>query len=269
MSIFEFSEYRVFIKDSFQKMPRKGRGKSLELAAHLGTHATIVSQVLSGVRDFSEEQALEVCEFLQLSPIESDYFSLLVRHSVAGTAKLKAKLKSDLQKLKQTAKAISTRVSTERSLSDTERSVFYSSWIYAAARLYCSTKKEGRTLEEVAERFSISRQKAAEIIEFLERSGLCVRDDDTYAMGPQSTFVPQGSPYLLRHHTNWRLKAVQAAEVLSEEELMFTGVLSVSRADFILLREKMAGFIKEFSELVKGSPAEDVGCFNMDFFWLK
>jgi hypothetical protein len=147
--------------------------------------------------------------------------------------------------------------------------IFYSSWIYAAVRLYCSTSKEGRTLEEVAERFFITRPKAVEICEFLERSGLCVHAGDKYVMGPQSTFVPQGSPYLLRHHTNWRLKAVQAAESLSEEELMFTGVLSVSRADFALLREKMAGFIKKFSELVKDSPAEEVGCFNMDFFWLK
>lgn len=269
MSIFEFSDYRVFLKDFFQKLPRNGRGKAQELAHHLRIHPTVVSQVFSGAREFSEEQALEICEFLQLSPVEEKYFRLLVRLSGASTPKLKQKIKAELADAKTAAKALSTRVVTEKPLTDTERAVFYSSWLYSAIRLYASTDKGGRTVDEIVERFGITRVRALEICDFLTGTGLCSVKNGAYQMGAQSTFVEKGSPFLMKHHSNWRLKAVQSLDNLSEDELMFTGAMSISAADFQRLRERMAEFIKAFSQTVKDSPAEEIACFNMDFFWIR
>lgn len=139
-NIFEFSDYRHFLRSSFEEGPKKGRGKSLELAQFLRIHPTVVSQVFSGLREFSEEQSLEIAEFLKLSAAESRHFTLLVRHENAGTAKLKKFLKAEIETSRQAARALSTRVKTERSLTDTERAVFYSSWLYSAIRLYTSTR---------------------------------------------------------------------------------------------------------------------------------
>ena len=194
---------------------------------------------------------------------------LLVRFAGAGTAKLKSKIKNEIEDTKKAAQSISTRLKTERELTDTERAIFYSSWLYPAIRLYCSTSGNGKTLEEIMERFSLPRVKALKLLDFLVQSQLCALSGSHYKMGAQSTFVPQGSPFLNRHHSNWRLKAMQTYESLSEEELMFTGAMSIARKDFELLREKMAGFIKEFSQIVKDSPAEEIACFNMDFFWIR
>lgn len=269
MSIFDYLDYRQYLKARFASFPKKGRGKSQELANHLRVHPTVVSQVFSGLRDFTSEQVVEVCEFLELSALESRYFRLLVSWASAGTHKLKAVIKAEITEVKSAAQALSARVATTRSLSETERAIFYSSWLYSACRLFCSVSENGKTLDEISTRFSIARVRTVEIMDFLLKVGLCLEKKGRYVMGPQSTFVEQGSPFLLKHQTNWRLKAIQGADSLSKEELMFTGPMSISQKDFALLREKMAGFIKEFAEVVKNSPAEELACFNMDFFWIR
>jgi uncharacterized protein (TIGR02147 family) len=266
MSIFEYSDYRSYLRHRFSLFPKKGRGKSLELARFLGTHPTVVSQIFSGLREFSEEQAIEVCDFLDLTPIEAEYFTLLVRLANAGSIKLRRKLKNEIEESKRESKSTATRVRAEKSLTDTERAVFYSSWLYSGCRLYCSTTEGGRSLEDISARFDISRTKAAGIMDFLIRTGLSVLDGEKYKMGPQSTFVDKDSPFLPKHLTNWRIKALQTVDSLSDDDLMFSGPFSISNSDLASLREKLIEVIKEFSKVAQNSAAEEVACLNIDLF---
>ncbi len=220
-------------------------------------------------RQLSEEQALETAEYFELAPIETKYFRLLVRHASVSTTKLRQTIHAELEELRAAAQSIATRVRTEKTLGEKESAEFYSNWLYTACRLYCSTSASGRSADEIAARFGIPRPRALEILGFLVSTGRCVTEKDLYRMGPQSTFVAKGSPFLGRHHTNWRLQGLRAFEELSDAELMFTGVMSVSRADFTRLRERVAEFLNEFSKTVKVSPAEEIACLNMDFFWIR
>lgn len=269
MTIFYYYDYRQFLRETFASQPKKGRGKSAELAAALRIHPTIVSQVLSGRRDFSAEQALEVCEFLKLSANEGKHFRLLVGLASAGTARLRKQLKDEIDESKKSSLALVTRVVSEKPLTDTGRAIFYSNWRYSAVRLYTSTDLHGRTLEEICSQFGLVRTRALEICQFLVSSGLCTLTNDCYQMGAQSTFVEKGSPFLMKHHANWRIKAIQASDDLADDELMFTGVMSISKADFTQLREEIAAFIGKSSRLVKDSIAEEVACLNFDFFKVK
>ena len=72
----------------------------------------------------------------------------------------------------------------------------------------------------------------------------------------------------MKHHANWRIKAIEASEMLEEEELMYTAQVSLSKKDFAILREEMATFIKTFLDRVHASPAEEIACFNLDWFWI-
>ena len=60
MSIFKSSDYRQFIRQTVQGFPHGGRGEWARLAEHLDVNATMISQVLSGAKDFSIEQAQKV-----------------------------------------------------------------------------------------------------------------------------------------------------------------------------------------------------------------
>ncbi|HEX4923122.1 MAG TPA: TIGR02147 family protein [Bdellovibrionales bacterium] len=269
MSLFTFENYRAYLRAYIRQLPNKGRGELTRIAQHLRVNTTLLSQVLSGGRDFSQEQAFALSEYLGHSEVEKDYFALLIQAERAGTKALRQHLEKKLRALRQEASKLAVRIEYQRKLTDSERSIFYSSWIYSAVHLFTSTAEKGVTLEEIAARFGQPRARAAEITSFLTQAGLCAETLGRYSMGTQSTFVEQGSPHLLRHHANWRVKAIQKSESISENEMMYTGQVSLSAKDFEVVREQLAELLKDVMRRVKESPAENVACLNLDWFWVE
>lgn len=136
-------------------------------------------------------------------------------------------------------------------------------------RLFTSTSESGKSLSEIAQRFEISLSKCAEIMSFLAECGICVEVNERYLMGSQTIHLEKKSPHLLRFQTDWRMKVINRGDQLSDNELMFTAPISLSKNDFELLREETIKFIKNFLEVVHNSPAEEIGCLNIDLFWIK
>ncbi len=237
MSIFDFSDSRPFLRSYIQSLPRKGRGESKRIAESLAISTTLMSQVLNEERSFTLEQAQRLAMDLGLTPLETDYLLFLVQKERSGSVELRKYWQTKLEELKSRALKLAERVQPNKVLNDQERSVFYSSAIYSAVRLFTSLGA-GKTLGEICERFELSRARAAEILNFLEATGLCRVEGERYRLGAQSTHLEQGSPHLLKHQANWRIRAIRQSENLTPKELMYTSVVSLSRADFDLLREK-------------------------------
>lgn len=269
MSVFECSSVSSYLHKYINGLPRKGRGEASRIAAHLGVSSTLISQILSGEKVFTPEQTQMLIVYLGLSGVEADYVTFLVQYERAGNKELKKYWKSKLLELKEKSLRVINRVTTDRILTEQERSVFYSSPLFSAIRLYVSTSEKGRSIDEICERFDITRGRTIEIIRFLTETGFCLENNGMYSMGIQKTHVEQGSPHLLRHHTNWRIRAIQQIEELSAQELMYTAPVSLSQKDFETLREEMIQFIQSFLRRVHDSPPEEVACFNLDFFWIK
>ena len=267
MSIFDFSDYRLFLRKHIESLPKKGRGSVNRIAAHLGVHSSFVSQVLTSTRDFSLEQAHLLCSFMGLKAIETDYFMLLVERDRAGTKLLKDYFTEKLDRLKKDSLEIASRIPQDRGLTDYERSVFYSSWLYSAIRLWTSVG-DGKTLDEVAQRFSLPRAKAIKILQFLAEIQLCTEINGRYKMGAQRIHLDRKSPFITKMHSNWRIKSIEASESLDDTEMMFTAPLSVSKKDFEQIREQLVALIQSVSEKVTASDPEDIACLNIDFFWI-
>lgn len=268
MDIFAYEDYRLFLRDHLTSLPKKGRGELQKISKQIGVHSTLLSLILNGDRDFSLEQAFDLASYLQLTEIEAEYFSLLVQYSRAGNPRYKNFIKRKAEKLRISSQKVAQRVPFEKVLTDEEKSIFYSAWIYSAIRLFSSTREKGVGLDDIMEKFLISRPQALTILSFLTSSGLLKEHDGLYTMAVQSTFLEQGSPHLHKHHTNWRLKAVQKSSLLLDKELMFTYPCSLSRDDFQKIREQVLQLIKSVSKTVKDSPAEDIACLNIDLFWI-
>lgn len=268
MSIFDFDDYYAFLRSYLASLPRKGRGEVNRIAKALNVHSTLVSQVFHGKKDFTLEQAHRLCAHLGLPALEADHFILLVLKARAGTAELRDYFRSKLVESKKQSLHLANRIKEHRKLTDTERAIFYSSWIYSAVRLFTSVGR-GQTIDEVAHRFAISRKVAAEILSFLKATGLCIEDGGVYRLGVQHTHLEADSPFLIRNRANWRFKAMQRSEDLAVEEMMFTSPFSVSLADFQKIREMLVETIKATSKTIKDSPAEDIACMNIDLFWIR
>lgn len=95
------------------------------------------------------------------------------------------------------------------------------------------------------------------------------KKNENYFLGVQKTHLEYDSLHLIRHYNHWRLRSLVHSENLLESELMYTALVSLSRKDFDTLREEMTVFIKNFLDRVHESPAEEIACFNLDFFWIK
>jgi len=216
---------------------------------------------MSGTREFTMEQSLSLSQYLGLNKIEIDYFINLIILSRAADHKLKKHIYEKLNEIKISSKKISTRIQHKRNLSETEKSVFYSTWIYSAIHLFTSLNPEGVEMEEILNYFKISRVKANEIFEFLVENNLCTKAKGRILIGAQSTFVPQGSP-----HLNWRVKSMARSDNLSDKELMYTAQISISKIDYEKIRDLAVEFIKRVNDIAKPSKAEELVNINLDLF---
>jgi uncharacterized protein (TIGR02147 family) len=261
-SIFSFENYRLFLKNYIKELP-KAHGTLKAWAEHLNVHTTLISQVMTAKREFTEEQAFDLTEFLGLSSMEKDYFLELLRFERAGSAKLKSHHKAKLTELSTKALKLSERIETERKLTEQECSIFYSTWLYSAIRLCCSVG-DGQTIDDLSEKLQIPRPQVLIVLDFLRETRFVKLEGAKYTIGSQYTHLGKDSPYLNRHHSNWRVKALQKMDHVTDQELMYTAPFSISKKDFPILREHLVGVIQEFLKTVKASEGEIVACFNMD-----
>lgn len=268
-SVFEHLDYRDYIKERLRALPKKGHGEAKKIAKQLGVSSTFISQALAGDRQLTSEHAQILSEYFSLTQLESDYFHYLIQWDRAGTLSLRKYIEGKMEKVKKDSLQLVHRVAAQRVFSDEEKSIFYSSPIYSAVHLFTSTQGKGRTLEDIAQRFELSLTKAAQVLRFLREVNLVTEKAGHFQMGTQSTHLENSSPHLLKHLANWRIKAIQASDSLTDQEMMYTSQVSLSVEDFHLLRERMAQFIKSFLETVHASPAEEVACFNLDWFWIR
>lgn len=268
MNLFEFDDYKNALKEFIKAKGKSRHGSFKNIAEYLGVHATLISQILSGPKDFTEEQVFSVCEYLGIPSLETKYLWLLVQIERAGSVKLKNHYIEMKNQIRKESKQVSNRVSKNKELTEIERAVFYSSWIYSAVHM-ATTLEQKVNFEFICNRFNLNQAKAREILDFLIQIGMVTEKDGILKPGTTLTHLEKKSPFLLKHHTNWRLKAIEAAENLSDEELMYSGNFSISKSDFNGLREALIQTIQKFISVVKESPAEELAQFNVDFFWLK
>lgn len=267
--IFEHSDYRNYLNNYLKSLPKQGHGEAKKIASYLRVTSTFVSQVLSGKKLLSPEQANLLAEYLGLSEVESEYFFYLVQKERAGTEKLKKFCISKLNAIKEKSLNLASRLEPKRVLTENEKAAFYSSPLYSAVHLFISTEKNGRSIDDITQRFDISRAKAQDFIRFFSNANLVEENGTRYLTTTQSTHLERNSPHLAKHHSNWRIKAIQQFDQLTEKELMYTANVSLSEKDFEVLREKMVVFIKSFLSTVHASPSEDIACLNLDWFWIK
>lgn len=98
------------------------------------------------------------------------------------------------------------------------------------------------------------------------QTGLCVERKGHFALGTQSTFIEQSSPHYLKHLTNWRLKAVAAAEEMNTANFLITAPMSLSEHHYEIFREKLVKLLQDLLAEVRESKEEATACLNIDFF---
>lgn len=264
--LFQYLDYRAYIKDWIEQQPKQGRGQRAALAEKMQSPISHISQVLSGVSNLTPEQAEEANDYFHHDNLECEYFSLLVQLSRAGTAKLKRRIESQIKRIQEKRHNLKDRLDVKEFISTEQQAQFYSQWYYVAVHVIL-TIEEYQTKESIANYLGLSIQKVSEILDFLITIALVQKKGTHYVVGSSRIHLGSDSPMITKHHTNWRLQAIQSLESeFFDQHLHYSSVMSISKEDISQIKSLLINSIENTSKIVKESKEEDLFSLCIDFF---
>lgn len=265
MKVFEYRDYKKFVNDWIKEQPKAGRGQVKKISDFLRVSTTLLSQVFKGEKQLSLETAAELTEYLEFNEKESEYFILLIEHQRAGGFKLKKILEKKLDREQQIGSQLQNRLQKDRQLTDAEKMQFYSSWMYSAIRIL-SALPEMTNAKTISERLNIPLATANNAINFLLEKNLCVIKNNKLTYGAYRTHIGKDSPFVIKHHQNWRIKGFQPMELRRDEDLFFTQPMALSKDAAEKIRLMLPGIIEEIHAISGPSESEVIRCLNIDWF---
>ncbi|WP_413557872.1 TIGR02147 family protein [Bdellovibrio sp. HCB209] len=266
LQIWQFSNYRDYLKAFIQYQPNGGRGQASKISSALGIHTTLFSQILNGHRDLTLEQGALFCDFDGMNESEADLFLNMVSLERAGNESLRKRLKKQIEEQKATFSEVRKRIgSVNKKLTTYDQSVFYSSWKYSAIRMLASLEKVP-DLNEMAQMLDLTRQRLTEMVDFMLEKGLLVEEKGRVRIGAAKTHVDAKSQWATRHHTNWRTRNLTRLEVIADHEICFTVPFSCTKEDYKKIREIFLQAIEDASKIVGNSDGEETHVLCMDLF---
>lgn len=267
MNLFEYDDYKQYVNDWISSRPKRGRGQLLKISEYLRIHSTLASHIFRGDKELSNEQAIELSNYLGHDELAEEYFLVLVQLRRAGSDKLKRSLIKQKEKIQEKTLKIVNRIRHQKVLSEEDKAIFYSNWYYSAIRLVTSFKPI-QSAEDLYQLFNLPPLLIDQVLDFLVSRHLCQFDGKTYSLGPSITHLENTSPHIVRHHANWRLKAMERHPLIEKEELVFSAPLSISKADAKVFREKLIKVIGELRDTVEKSAPEQLMILNLDWVQL-
>ncbi len=265
MHLFQYLDSLEFLAAYIKSQPRAGHGQMRRIAEHLKLSSSTVSLMMKGERQLSEEQGLDLAQFLGLNARETEYFILLIRHSKAGSDSLKRYLMTQIRDLQHQDRDLARKLPQDAKLSPATQAVYYSDWSYAAARVAIALPGVSSS-RDIAERLSISKSKAKEVCDFLIKNGLLLAKKDGLKNGPIRLHLEAQSPWIKARQLQWRLKGFGKMEEFHDENLFYTAPMSLSKKAAAAIRAKLTQLIQEVGAEVTSSEPTELFCLNMDWF---
>jgi uncharacterized protein (TIGR02147 family) len=265
---FEFKDYKAFVNYALESGSQPSRGIRTRMAEAIQCHSAYVSQVLNGDSHFSPEQGESLAKFLGLSKGESQYFLNSLFYARAGTQSLREYFSEQMSSLKEEHFVLKNRLQYTKSLSKEDHATFYSSWHYGAVHV-AVTIPSCQTQSGLCEYIGLSLQRVNEILSFLKSVGLVTEKSGRFQIGATHINLGSDSPLISKHHTNWRMKAVQSMDAPRKSDLHYSSVITASKEDLDKIRSVLVKAIEDVRSIVKPSKEEACFSYNIDFFDLK
>lgn len=264
--LFEFEDYKDFLNGKLDELDQGGRGSRARMSRFIGCQTAYTAQVLRGSAQLSLEQAEGINDFLGHTEEQGQYFLLLVQVAKAGTPKLKSRFRKQLEQMQQSRKLLKNRLNVKENLREHEQLVYYSSWVFGAVHALVSIP-DFQNPEQISKRLDISMKQSGEVLQFLIDTGLVEKKaSGNLEIGKGQIHLGADSPLISRHHLNWRLQAMRQIERDPQFGLHYSSVISISRDDHRIIRERIVALLKEVKPIIRDSREEELYSLSMDFF---
>jgi hypothetical protein len=191
---------------------------------------------------------------------------LMLEFARAGTNELKHYFKAQMDVIQTKRMEVTERLQVKNALTVEDQMLYYSTWHYSALHVLLSIPAL-QTKQALAQALKLSSAKVSEYLEFLCRTGLALEEGGHYRIGTTRIHVPSNSPMFSKHHTNWRVKAIQALEDFQpKENLHFSGAITLSKADAEKIRKVLLDAIERTEAIYRPSKEEVAYAIILDFF---
>ena len=263
--LYEFNSYKNYLKEWLKSQEKGGRGLKSALAQAMGCQTAYVSQVLNGEAQFSLEQGEILNRYFNHNKEEADFFFLLIQHERAGSQNLREYFYEKISEVGKRRLHVKERLSIKKTMNELDHARYYSAWYYAAAHILLSIPGHD-TRTAIAKRLGLGMKKTTEILDFLVDTGLAMQEGDHYRLGKGRTHLGNDSPEIIKHHSNWRMRAVQSLDRETMQELHYSSVTSLSKEDILQIKEIFLKTIQSLEPIVSESPEEELYCLCLDWF---
>lgn len=264
--IFYYLNYKAYLNDFIRNKPGKGHGFRTVMAEALNCKVAFVSQVLNKGAQFSLEQGEAINRLFEHTPGESDYFLLIIQYERAGTHFLKERIKTQIDRFIEKRQVLKERVDIKQSLSVEDQATYYSHWYYAIIHMLL-TLENFQTREAMIKYTNLPAEKVAEVLDFFVRIGIAKYANGKYSPGNSRLFLGNDSPLISKHHTNWRMQAINSLDRNLKTDLHYSSVVSIAAADAVKIKEALIKGMENARGLVRESEKVDqLFCIGIDFF---
>jgi uncharacterized protein (TIGR02147 family) len=266
-TLFGYQDYKRYLNDRLDDpVSSGGRGARARLARATRCQTPYVAQVLRGSAHFSLEQAESINGFFGHSEAEGDFFLLLLQFCRATSPTLRARLKRQLQNLKEQNLNLKNRFANHPMITDQAQAIYYSSWIYGAIHALASIPGF-QNVESIALGLKLAPPIVGNAVDFLLACGIFEKKQNQLKIGKWRLHLANDSPWIAQHHLNWRLRAMQSIEkTRAKDGLHYSSVVSVSEADAEKIHELLIQSLQTVREIVRASPEEKLRSFCVDWF---
>ncbi len=265
MDVFSARNYKQFLVSTF---PVKGekRGVRTRLASFLGCQLSFISLVLTTEHQhFSLEHGHRICEFLELSEDETEFFILLLSKARAGSKDLEnfydRKIKARLKERNE----IKDRIKNQTTLSEAQRALYYSDWYYTAIHMILRCRGD-IPAQDLARALGISVTKVHECFKFLEEAGIVLKKGSRFEVQDIRIHLGAGGTWLNAHHKNWRNRAILSLDDVGEDDLHYSMITSISEKVAREMKGKILSMIQENEALIPEAEDRVVFGLGLDFF---
>ena len=262
MNIFDFNDYKKFLLSVIKSKPR---GFQSMLARAMKCQASYLIQVLTKKNELTEDQAIMAASYLNLPPLEVDYFLLLVGHSRAVSDELKKfyakkiksyhKAKEDIKKIIPNYSEIQNNIAVE----------YFSNWEISLIHLLTSSSHY-QTPKAISARLKIRIKRVEYVLNFLTKNNLVENLYDRWIFKGDPIFLAKESSLNFIHQANQRNQVVRSIRELNNEDLHFCSTFIISAQHFEELKKEINLLIEKSHQKITASPSEELYSLVIDLF---
>lgn len=264
VDIFDCNDYKQYLRSKVGG-PKQKKGVKSAMARALGCQPTYISHVLNGHANLSLEQAETLNTFFAHTKEEGQIFLLMVLRDRAGTHTLKAHFQEQIAQILANRMVLSKRLGQRNVLSEENRAIFYSAWYFLAVQIGL-TIPHWRNHEVLAKNLGLPMARTADVLQFLCEAGLVKKAGSQFHPTETQIRLGKDSHHILKHHSNWRIKAMESLENEELHDLHYSGVVSLSAADVSRVKNLLLDQLKENLKIIGASKEERLYAMNIDFF---